>query len=502
MNRTCKLLLIPVALFLLFFFLFVARHRFIDGDEGKYLLAARLVLEHKVPYLDFFHNQTPLLPYAYGLWMKLFGISWFSARGFAAVLTAALGLLVYEDVCLGTRRWVAGLAAVALYVSCTWIFAWFPVAKTFSLAALPLFGAYMIVARLQPLSQAWLAAAAGLLFGLSVETRSYVAALAPIFLWWIFRHAETRRGIAAVLWFVGGFSVAMLPSLYLFATSPDHFLFNNVRFNVMLNGTGATGGWRLKIRILRDILLSPEGVQLSLLLAIPLAAILVSRARRSATLLASMLGLAVAFISVLPRPSFTQNLSLCAPFLIVAAVGAASKYLSSLRGRWPKQAAALGCAALLAIFVASSLAGFRRYFVTGDQVSTLYHARDAQYWTLDAVTKVSRAIDQLAAPHEQIAAFWPGYIFASEADPYPGFESNFLGKVPMQLTAEQRARYHMISGSDIAAIFAAHTPRIVVSGQRNYCGDPPHISRCAKLLLSDGYVATRTVGQTSIFVAP
>lgn len=116
---TRKLILVPVFVFFTSFFSFVARHRFIDGDEGFYLLASRLVLEHKAPYMDFFYTQAPLLPYAYALWIKLFGISWFSARSFSAALTTILGLLICEHVCQETRRWVAGLAAVVLFASST-----------------------------------------------------------------------------------------------------------------------------------------------------------------------------------------------------------------------------------------------------------------------------------------------------------------------------------------------------------------------------------------------
>jgi hypothetical protein len=36
------------------YFWFLSQHRLIDNDEGFYLLAARLVLEHRTPYLDFF----------------------------------------------------------------------------------------------------------------------------------------------------------------------------------------------------------------------------------------------------------------------------------------------------------------------------------------------------------------------------------------------------------------------------------------------------------------
>ena len=67
-----------------------------------------LILLHKKPYVDFFYNQAPLLPYIYAAWMKLAGVSWRSAKLFAALLTAALGTLVYLDVFRRTRKRLAG----------------------------------------------------------------------------------------------------------------------------------------------------------------------------------------------------------------------------------------------------------------------------------------------------------------------------------------------------------------------------------------------------------
>ena len=84
MTRTAKLLLVPILLLQVFFFTFIALHRFIDGDEGFYLLASRLVLMHKKPYLDFLFEQAPLLPYVYALWMKFAGVTWASAKLFSA----------------------------------------------------------------------------------------------------------------------------------------------------------------------------------------------------------------------------------------------------------------------------------------------------------------------------------------------------------------------------------------------------------------------------------
>ena len=79
-------------------FRFIALHRFVDGDEGFYLSASRLVLLHKRPYLDFFYTQAPLLPYVYAGWMKVAGVTWISAKTFAAMLTALLGTLLCEEV--------------------------------------------------------------------------------------------------------------------------------------------------------------------------------------------------------------------------------------------------------------------------------------------------------------------------------------------------------------------------------------------------------------------
>ena len=134
--RTCRLWPIPVFFAQLLPFLAVARHRLIDGDEGFYLMASRLVFEHKVPYRDFFFTQMPLTPYLYGLWMQIAGRSWMSARFFSAVLAALLGTVLFAHVCHETRRPTAGLLAVVMFTSSTLVFAWFTVVKTFAPAGL------------------------------------------------------------------------------------------------------------------------------------------------------------------------------------------------------------------------------------------------------------------------------------------------------------------------------------------------------------------------------
>src|SRR3954447_2960911 len=98
-------------------FLVIARLRVADGDEGFYLMAARLVVEGKLPYHDFLLTQMPLLPYVYGAWMSLAGMTWVSARTLSAILAATLGTAVFTEVYKQTGRRAAGVIAMFLYLS-------------------------------------------------------------------------------------------------------------------------------------------------------------------------------------------------------------------------------------------------------------------------------------------------------------------------------------------------------------------------------------------------
>ena len=134
-------------------FLTVARYRFVDGDEGLYLMTSRLVAEGKLPYHDFLLQQMPLVPYVYGWWMRFAGMTWLSGRMLSAILAAALGTALYREVSKQTGKWAAGLVAALLFLSCTHVFAWLTVIKTYALSALLLFLAYRAVVTIN--SAAW-----------------------------------------------------------------------------------------------------------------------------------------------------------------------------------------------------------------------------------------------------------------------------------------------------------------------------------------------------------
>jgi len=512
MTRTSTLGFLIVLVLQAVFFFYVSQHRLVDDDEGYYLLASRLVIQHKTPYLDFFYQQAPLLPYVYAAWFKLAGLSWVSARIFCALLSTLVGGLIYLHVSRVTGKWLAGACAVLLFATASLDFPWYPIVKTFALAMLFLFPAYMILSRLSPATPGWLVAAAGALFGLSANTRSYIVGLLPVFLWWLWRGCATDSRsseewdtgrLRRVLWFAGGVAVGALPSLVLFFASPSAFLYNNLGYHAMRTNSGLVGDFENKFWVIAAMLFGAyTGFQLTVTSLAAVVLIVVRRVRQPASLLALVLGIGIGIISMLPTPASIQYFSLVMPFLIVAAVIAASDYLQRAQPPGTLRRAQMACAALVAGFVLFAVPVFRQYLFTGRKVPGIHGAADVPNWTLARLNEVSAAVDELAAPGEQVASFFPGYIFATHADPYPGLEDNFAIPVAYNLSPEQRAQFHMITTADLDRALAHHEPRlVVVAGNQGDWNAELDSAACLAALRAHGYKQVRQVGDIYIYAS-
>jgi hypothetical protein len=85
-------------------------------DEGLYLYAGRMVMSGLLPYRDFYYDQAPLLPFAFGLALAPFHYDEVAARLFAIGCTLAAILAAFWTAArLGGR--LAGLVAVALLIT-------------------------------------------------------------------------------------------------------------------------------------------------------------------------------------------------------------------------------------------------------------------------------------------------------------------------------------------------------------------------------------------------
>jgi hypothetical protein len=497
-SRTCRWAFLPIFLAQACFFIFVSQHRLIDADEGFYALASRLVTEHKLPYEDFFYQQAPLLPYVYGYWLKATGFSWFSARLLSGVFTAIVGGLIYYVVARETGKWTAATISVLLFAANIFVFAWFPLVKTFAMATAFLFMAYVLVSRLPAKTSAWCIAVSGSLFGLTADTRSYIVGVVPIFVWWFLR--QQRGGAQQLLCFTGGFLLGILPSLVLLVRHPAAYLFDNLGYHAIRTDKGLIGDWPNKIFVTRYVLIGREqGRPTGLLVLTCLVLLFVIRPRRSASVLAFFLALALGLVSLLPTPVLMQYFCVLVPFVIVGAVCQVSDFFDAypFRGRtWVAGAVSI---CFLAYCVAFGAPAFRGHLFTGSGVPGLRDLHDAPNWTLKEVSAVSYKIDQLTVPGEEIASFWPGYIFASWAEPYPGFEDNFGMFVAKYFPSDKRRQYHIVGDEEISRLFAQHGPRIAVVGNQGAWNGGPAVLRCVELLHADAYVPAARVGDTLVY---
>src|SRR5581483_11053387 len=305
---------------------------------------------HQKPYLDFFYNQAPLLPYVYAAWMKCTHLTWVSAKVFSALLTAFLGTLLFADVWVRTRNKAAGFAALLLFASSTLVFAWFPLVKTYSLAEVFLFSSYFAVSRISEDFAPLLILSGGLFWGLSVDTRSYLLLLMPIFLWWTLRHSGAGlKHRAAVLFFIG-FALGSLPSLWLFVQSPDIFLFDNLRYHALRSSAGLVGWWWEKLIIVLQLFLgssTANGLQWSILVFVIIGLALAVPGKMLSARFATQLAVGSALISMLPTPAYVQYFSICVPFLIAAAVSAVVDLWNGLVSPRERAIASLCCVVLM-----------------------------------------------------------------------------------------------------------------------------------------------------------
>jgi 4-amino-4-deoxy-L-arabinose transferase-like glycosyltransferase len=462
----------------------ISRRRLVDGDEGFYLMTARLVGEGRLPYHDFLLTQTPLVPYVYAAWMKLAGTTWLAARLLSALLTAGLGTAIFVEVRRQTAKTAAALAAVFLFATSTHVFAWMPLVKTYALSALLLFLAYRAAAR----GRSWLWA--GLLLGLAADARLYLVAALPVFLWWAWRSIEPANRASACWRMLAGLTAAVAPNLLLVARNPDTWFFDNIGFHAIRSDAGLIGGLGWKLRTLAALYLGRwdgNGIQIVLLTAVVILLLRKGQPKPEARL-ALALGLWLGMICLLPTPPFVQYFCVMMPFLVVFAASAG---------------ASLGrpvAMMVMALFALSAVPDWQRFLGGGEQVAGVLEPRLARNWTLESVEQVSKEIDARLHPGERVLSLWPGFLFQTRAEAFPGLENNAGMYLAERLNAEQQSRYRIRSAREALGDIAGRRSRIVVLGNYEYAlpGGPDF----ARALAEAGYRVERRIGETTLWSAP
>jgi hypothetical protein len=407
----------------------------VDEDEGFYAIAAKLVAHGKVPYVDFWYPQGPLLPYVYGAWQRVVGESWYVLRSFSALLAVALGAMVYWHV---LRRWSSrrlALVAVVLFVTTPLGFQWYPMIKTYTLSTVFLFAAYTWAESRSVKS--WFLA--GFFAGLAIDVRLLFGSVVLVFL--VYARRDAWR-------FLVGLAVGLVPAIWLFVIGPARFLDDALRTQTTRSHESFPSNVFGKFRTLARVLVEPHFLLLGVG-AVVLVALCINRRRRlpMSVAIAAML----AITNLVPTPSYAQYFVTLIPFLAVATVELIQ--VLDISGQ-VRRRRFLAVAAIVLVLPAA----WSFHVVT---------AADSTELRISDVQAVSRAVDRVAHRGDLVLSFWPGFVYETDARQFPGLESDFApaGVANAHLSAARAAEYHMLSTAGMKQAINSHAVRVIVLGK-------------------------------------
>jgi hypothetical protein len=446
----------------------VAALRALDGDEGYYAFAAKLVAHGKTPYTTFWFQQMPLVPYVYGAWQRLGADSWYALRALSVVLTIGLAYVLYGHV---LRRWSSrrvALAALLLFATTPIAFDWYPTIKTYALSTLLLFGAYVVVESRSASGKAWFWA--GLLFGLSVDTRLLFASLVVVFL----VYAGRRAG-----YFLVGLAVGALPSVWFFATGPKRFLDDTLGSQTTRGHLSLTATIDRQLRTAARVLVEPHFLLLTLAGVVLLLLCIRDRKRLPMSVaIAAVLGVT----NLLPTPTHAQYFVTLVPFLVVAAIELAEhrRLLT-----WLLDARVLVAAAVLLVLPAL-------VSLHGDIAPSTLRPSE--------IRAISRAVDRRTRPGEVVLSFWPGYIYESHVRQLPGLESDFEPATAANehLSGARAKYYRLLSTEGLQRAIRTHAVPLIVYGGGAALQNIPYRS----VITHAGYREVERVGRATLYALP
>ncbi len=444
-----------------------SRIRPLDGDEGYYATAARLVAAGQTPYEDFFYPQMPLLPYVYAPFYKLVGSSLVDMR-LLSVLCSALALLLWGLFLrerFGTRPMfvVGGLLLVALN---PYLVSWNVTVKTYALTNLGVFASLWAVDRgFHTRRLVWFLLA-GLAAGLTVDIRLLYLPLAGslfVALLWV-RWRQPRVGLSpgSVAAAGAGLLLGLVPAFRFLLNDPERFLFNNLRYHQLrfspLHGTGGEGVPRVVAALLqlgRSLLLNPYMLLLVVLAIVGWLSVRRSLDGPTAALrpLAVVAGLGAVVhtaVCLVPDPVYQQYFtSPLSPMLAPLAVLG----LVDLARRFGRPATLVSGVLVLGAVLSVVDLQVRHTGMDWDEV-----------WSPDHLAEVTAAIESRTEPDSIVLAFWSGYVFESGRRFVPGMENHFALGVSEQLPLNQKIEYHVAGKEILLKAILTKAPTVIVLG--------------------------------------
>jgi hypothetical protein len=464
----------------------MALARPIDGDEGFFLMAARLISQGKALYKDFFFLHAPAVPYFFGTWFAVVGPGWYAARLLSALIGIAVGLFLFEHLQQATGRWRWALAGTVLYAGAGLVLGWFTPVKSLGTSTLFTFAAVSLLSR----EGRRAVLLGGIFLGLAASARIYLVVAVPCALLFLLRRDRWSKAfLRDVLQLAAGVLIGCLPLWLALIQDRQAFIFGTVEYHALrdVRSAGVIGDFPQKVATFMAVL-GLEGadgagsIQFLGLMVLALAG-LVSKATRANSLFAYV-WMALFVISLLPTPSYPQYFAMLIPFLIVEAV----VFLATLDPVPLRPALIVGMVAYLAL----GLADVRRFLVTGTGVPGLWARDRIARWSIPHVVAVGRAIDEQQQPVG--ASWWPGYFVSAKTPIAIDLANDFGMVVADKISETRRRRFHIVTHAEIQGMLQRKDPPLFVEG--NWAYRPT-----ADQLPDRGYEMVRSQGVVKIWTA-
>jgi 4-amino-4-deoxy-L-arabinose transferase-like glycosyltransferase len=456
-----------VALILLAFAagtLALSRVRPIDGDEGYYATAARLVSYGRTPYLDFFYPQMPLMPYIYAPVFKLVGSSLANMR----LMSVALGTLsLFLWGLILQRRWpdrpgiiLAGLLLVALN---PYFLSWNVTVKTYALTNLAVFATlWALDVGLKSRLWSWFLMA-GVFAGLGVGVRLLYLPWAGVLVlavgWLGLRGMKRSLRLGNMAAYLGGLLAGLAPSAVLLVLDADRFLFNNFRYHQLRTSSLETPATADSSQALLAMQAVGKALFLNpfMVFQLVLVGFGLDWSRRNPdsplrplVILSGAGAVAHTVACLFPDPVYEQYFTgPLTPMLAPLAVLGLVRLQDLVKKPAMVLAGALSLAAVLSVVDLQ----VRKTGMDWNEV-----------WSFEHLGHVSAAIETCTEPEDMVLAFWPGYVFESDRQYLPGLENHFALGVSEKLTLNQKTHYHVAGKELILKALEYQYPEAVVLG--------------------------------------
>ena len=483
----------------------IAYCRLTDTDEGLYLLATKLVAHGRRPYLDFFFQQMPALPYIYALWSKAIGLSWTSGRILSVLFSTALGGLLYRHVEQLYSRKTFACLAVILYAFNNLVIAWHPVVKTYALSNFFLFCAYLLGFPKDSQHDRRRAFLSGLFLAFAVDTRLYLIVVAPVLmlsLYWFRRNINAAFKNLAL--FIGGLWLGLVPAFWFLWRAPGSFVFDNLGYHLIRHDLGLRSAIRQKAEIIFAITnlqasYDGSGAQFAILGLLAVAAVLFRNTDRR-LFIPFALGFVLFVVCLLPSPTFPQYFCVCIPFMIIVAIGSINILSNSHRVvdvslHFIKKVGLL----VAGFYMLSGVLAFYNYTYIGNGVEGIWNHANTFDYKLSTVKQVARELDRLAKG-QRVISFWPGYLVECHCIAESRTENDFGLWVSPKVTPAEAAQYKVITSVEVDELLEKHDPKAVVIRSADIWGGWGISFRDA--LRKNGYQLVRKIGRAEIYSLP